>query len=140
MVPGRKYYRGVVTFIHSCVTHSADMQLCLLFTQRSGRCCLTSLSYFCQNNCDSAKMWDGRPVAEGLCDVKEDPGCSVPQFLFHNRKPSPYWCEGRSDDVLIWGGLTACLILIMQKYLQEKDLIDCLLPKNGFNEFLLMLF
>lgn len=107
--PGRKHYREVVKFIHSCVTHSADMQLCLLFAQCSGRCCITSLSYFCQNNCDSAKMWNGKPVAEGLCDAKEDPRCSVPQFLFCNREPNPYGCEGRWDDILIWGGLTALL-------------------------------
>lgn len=88
LFPGRKYYlREVVKFIHSCVTHSAHMQLCLLFAQRSGRCCITSLSYFCQNNCESAKMWSGKPVAGGLFDVKEDPCCSAPPFLFYNREP-----------------------------------------------------
>lgn len=26
-------------------------------------------------------------MAGGLCDVKEDPRCSVPPFLFYNREP-----------------------------------------------------
>jgi len=70
--PGRKHYlREVAKFIHSCTICSADTQLGYSLPRvLQGAAYLPVVTWALISG---TKMWNWKPVAEGLCDIKEGP-------------------------------------------------------------------
>ena len=70
--PGRKHcLKEVARFIHSCMICSVDMQLGYYMPripQGAAYLSVVTLAFI-----SDTKMWNWKPVAEGLCDIKEGP-------------------------------------------------------------------